>query len=206
MAGATLLAFFVLALLCLSLSGVWAGQDSIEAENHDGTASNEFGLFEPATKVRRLSRRACVVNRAASRKVLCDSVASSAAACSAKLDIGSANGRYAFLWSDGNTRLLDAGKSGVKTTVRWKLLAKPLLKATTGCSAYVTKFVKSGGAIQLLCAVKARSGSRLPQKIPTGLRRRSRSVTWAWSLLFRRKMRASSRSGRPTPRCPQATC
>lgn len=148
-------------LLLVSVAVGARGEEELQAEGGGSTAT-------AGERVDRLSRRACVINRAWKNKILCDSVVSAPIGTAVKLDIGSPNGRYAVIWSDGNPRLLDAGAAGTTTTVKWKLLASPLLKAKTGCATYVTKFVKATGEVQLVCSnfpfltVNAKNAGRIP--------------------------------------------
>lgn len=129
-------------------AGVW---DSIDDQT-DGLEtmvnldSSDAVLERPNVAESRRRRRrqlvprlACVPNLAFKNKTLCDTIYAGASYA----DMGSANGRHAFIVSDGKPRIILAGR----IAPRWQLTMPTNLNGMSGCTTYATRMTALGDII-----------------------------------------------------------
>lgn len=138
--------------------------DSLLSESSDTMYDQSDSLGNPSEPTTQLTKRAVCAYNFPTRRTLCDSTTSG----SLSLEIGSANGQYAFLWADGNPRIV----YGPKATVKWN--SGIYLPKNVGCSKYATRF-ELYGVINLRClstnwlTLRVRnSAGILPKKITIG--------------------------------------
>lgn len=127
--------------VCLCLVGGASGQLAGDRLATDYSVEEVSELDEIAFEQRALveARRYCTYN-APARRTLCDRTS----AGTAVLDVGSPDGRFALIFSDGYPRLL----YGATRIVRW---SSAIRLANTGCAYYATVYT-AGGAMQLRCS------------------------------------------------------
>lgn len=137
----------------------WQGAGVLSRERRSGVAvddvtgtklsDSQSASSDLEEEVHRLSRRALVYNSVAKRSL--PYFISTPRTARQGLDIGSANGQFAFIWSDGHPRIAqwDSSRGVVKN--RWFLLRKPLLKV--GCRNFDTKW-STVGEITVNCGSK----------------------------------------------------
>ncbi|KAI9016213.1 hypothetical protein DFJ74DRAFT_679788 [Hyaloraphidium curvatum] len=101
----------------------------------DAEGDGVLGLL----KARQLVAPRCAFN-AALRRRLCDT----AVAGATQIDIGSPDGRWAFVWSDGNPRVVFSALR----TIRWNSNIR--LPANVGCTTFAARF-GTDGRISLRC-------------------------------------------------------